>query len=318
MLALDAVDPYLGTLAKDVLLIESGVTSHLHMHFPSGEGTGLPEDAYAQELRDTLRAHREAGQRVALAPHWRDRSRLAYDGDDGFIAALPHDLRARARRLAGSAMPNEAYIATIRELVRRAARRAAAERPVRDHGAAVGERRARRGGRRGRRRARRGRPPARAREPAAARLGRRLRRRARARAPRGRRRARRAQRARARRLAARLRHRAPRAHRRYGRAQLLLEPAARRRDRAAPGARRGGRLASRSASTTWASPTTTTCSPRCAWRTPCNASTASPSIARLRPAEVFGLMWDGGARVIGAGAGRRSAGSSRVCAATSS
>ena len=86
MLALDAVDPYLGTLAKDVLLIESGVTSHLHMHFPSGEGTGLPEDAYAEELRDTLRAHREAGQRVALAPHWRDRSRLAYDGDDDFIA----------------------------------------------------------------------------------------------------------------------------------------------------------------------------------------------------------------------------------------
>jgi 5-methylthioadenosine/S-adenosylhomocysteine deaminase len=117
MLALDAVDPYLGTLAKDVLLIESGVTSHLHMHFPSGEGPGLPEDAYVQELRDTLRAHREAGQRVALAPHWRDRSRLAYDGDDDFIAGLPRDLRARARRSAGSAVPNDVYIATIRELV---------------------------------------------------------------------------------------------------------------------------------------------------------------------------------------------------------
>ena len=42
MLGLDAVDPYLGTLCKDVLLIESGVTSHLHMHFPSGAGEGRP------------------------------------------------------------------------------------------------------------------------------------------------------------------------------------------------------------------------------------------------------------------------------------
>jgi len=40
MLGLDAIDPYLGTLCKDVLLIESGVTAHLHMHFPSGAGEG--------------------------------------------------------------------------------------------------------------------------------------------------------------------------------------------------------------------------------------------------------------------------------------
>jgi 5-methylthioadenosine/S-adenosylhomocysteine deaminase len=118
MLALDAVDPYLGTLAKSVFLIESGVTSHLHMHFPSGTGEGSPEDAYAHELRETLRAHRESGQRVSLAPHWRDRSLLAYDGDDAFIAALPADLQGRARRLASSRMPNDAYITTIRDLVR--------------------------------------------------------------------------------------------------------------------------------------------------------------------------------------------------------
>jgi 5-methylthioadenosine/S-adenosylhomocysteine deaminase len=118
LLALDAIDPYLGTLFKDVLLIESGVTAHLHMHFPSGAGEGPPEEAYARELQDTLRAHRESGQRVALAPHWSDRSRLAYDGDEAFIAALPPELRGRARRLAGSRMPAEAYLSTIRELVR--------------------------------------------------------------------------------------------------------------------------------------------------------------------------------------------------------
>jgi 5-methylthioadenosine/S-adenosylhomocysteine deaminase len=116
MLALDAIDPYLGTLYKDVLLIESGVTAHLHMHFPSGAGEGPPEDAYAAELRETLRAHRESGQRVALAPHWSDRSRLAYDGDDAFIASLPGDLRDRARRLAAARMPIDAYIGAIREL----------------------------------------------------------------------------------------------------------------------------------------------------------------------------------------------------------
>jgi 5-methylthioadenosine/S-adenosylhomocysteine deaminase len=117
MLALDAIDPYLGTLYKDVLLIESGVTAHLHMHFPSGARDGPPEDAYAGELRETLRAHRESGQRVALAPHWSDRSRLAYDGDDAFIAFLPGDLRDRARRLATARMPIDAYIGAIRELV---------------------------------------------------------------------------------------------------------------------------------------------------------------------------------------------------------
>jgi 5-methylthioadenosine/S-adenosylhomocysteine deaminase len=116
MLALDAVDPYLGTLAKSVLLLESGVTSHLHMHFPSGFANGPPEEAYARELRDTLRAHRESGLRVALAPHWRDRSRLAYDGDEAFLAALPADLREHARGLTASSIPNEAYIATIQAL----------------------------------------------------------------------------------------------------------------------------------------------------------------------------------------------------------
>ncbi|MDP9256169.1 MAG: amidohydrolase family protein, partial [Actinomycetota bacterium] len=115
MLALDAIDPYVGTLCKDVLLIESGVTAHLHMHFPSGSGGG--EDAYAGELRETLRAHRASGQRVALAPHWSDRSRLAYDGDDAFIASLPRELQVRARRLSGARMSTGAYLDTVRELI---------------------------------------------------------------------------------------------------------------------------------------------------------------------------------------------------------
>jgi 5-methylthioadenosine/S-adenosylhomocysteine deaminase len=118
MLGLDAVDPYLGTLAKNVLLIESGVTAHLHMHFPSGAGEGAFDEAYAAELRATLRAHRDSGQRVALAPHWSDRSKLAYDGDDAFIAALPPELQRPARRAARPRMSGDSYIATIRELHR--------------------------------------------------------------------------------------------------------------------------------------------------------------------------------------------------------
>jgi len=118
MLGLDAVDPYLGTLAKNVLLIESGVTAHLHMHFPSGAGDEPFDEAYAAELHATLRAHRDSGQRVALAPHWSDRSKLAYDGDDAFIAALPPELQERARRAARPRMPAESYIETVRELRR--------------------------------------------------------------------------------------------------------------------------------------------------------------------------------------------------------
>jgi 5-methylthioadenosine/S-adenosylhomocysteine deaminase len=118
MLALDAIDPYLGTLAKDVFLIESGVTGHLHMHFPSGAGEGPAEEAYRRELDETLRAHRASGQRVALAPHWSDRSRLAYDGDTSFIATLPDDLREEADRLTSARMPPEAYLDAIRDLIR--------------------------------------------------------------------------------------------------------------------------------------------------------------------------------------------------------
>jgi cytosine/adenosine deaminase-related metal-dependent hydrolase len=118
MLGLDAIDPYLGTLCKDVLLIESGVTAHVHMHFPSGGGEGPFEQAYAAELAATLRAHRDSGQRVALAPHWSDRSKLAYDGDEAFIATLPDDLRDEARRSASARMPREAYVEAIRRLHR--------------------------------------------------------------------------------------------------------------------------------------------------------------------------------------------------------
>jgi cytosine/adenosine deaminase-related metal-dependent hydrolase len=87
------------------------------MHFPSGSGDGRAEDAYAYELRETLRAHRASGQRVALAPHWSDRSRLAYDGDDAFIASLPGRLQDRARRLSAARMPIGAYLDTMRELI---------------------------------------------------------------------------------------------------------------------------------------------------------------------------------------------------------
>ena len=95
-----------------MLLIETGVTGHLHMHFPSGAGEGSAEHAYARELDETLRAHRASGQRVALAPHWSDRSRLAYDGD----APSSHRSRpscgsgARRSRRAHAA---EAYLETI-------------------------------------------------------------------------------------------------------------------------------------------------------------------------------------------------------------
>ena len=111
---------------------------------------------------------------------------------------------------------------------------------------------------------------------AAARLGRRLRRRPRAGAPGGDRRARRPQRARPRRLAARRRHRPAGPHRDDRRAQRLLEPSPRnRRGAASPSAWRPA-WASPSGSTTWASRTTTTCSPRCGSRTSCSGCTERP------------------------------------------
>ena len=121
MHALPSVEPYLTTLYKSLLMLTSGVTTHVHSHFPAKGGYGDDPDAYLAELEGSLRAHRAAGLRTAFAPYWRDRASLSYDDDDAFIATLPDDLAAAARTLHPPEIPNSMYADAVRDLHRQLA-----------------------------------------------------------------------------------------------------------------------------------------------------------------------------------------------------
>src|SRR4051794_23616694 len=118
MHSLPSVDPYLTTLFKSMQMLLSGVTTHVHSHFPA-KGGYEGSDAYLAELEYSLRAHREAGLRTAFAPYWRDRATFSYDDDAQFAEALPEDLAAEVSRLTGGSISNAIYIEAITELARR-------------------------------------------------------------------------------------------------------------------------------------------------------------------------------------------------------
>lgn len=94
--ALRPADSYLTTLVSAARLLRSGVTSVIDVR--SGQGRA---DAYAQRMRDGLRAHAEAGLRVAFAIGLGNQSHLAAGrGEDArFLAALPAEARAAAESL---------------------------------------------------------------------------------------------------------------------------------------------------------------------------------------------------------------------------
>jgi 5-methylthioadenosine/S-adenosylhomocysteine deaminase len=120
MHSLPTVEPYLTTLYKSMLMLTSGVTTHVHSHFPA-KGGYEGSDAYLAELEHSVRAHREAGLRTAFAPYWRDRATFAYDDDARFAETLPDDLGGDVRRLTGGAISNSIYIDAVTELSRRLA-----------------------------------------------------------------------------------------------------------------------------------------------------------------------------------------------------
>jgi len=117
MHSLPTVEPYLTTLYKSMLMLTSGVTTHVHSHFPA-KGGYHGSDAYLAELERSVEAHRVAGLRTAFAPYWRDRARFAYDDDERFLAGLPDDLAGEVRGFAGEPISNDVYIDAIGELSR--------------------------------------------------------------------------------------------------------------------------------------------------------------------------------------------------------
>ena len=86
-----SLDPWLDVLWADVQKLEAGVTTMLHHAYERDAGA----------LDRIADAHRAAGLRVCLALGISDRNRLVHDDEAGALAALPEDLRALARELAG-------------------------------------------------------------------------------------------------------------------------------------------------------------------------------------------------------------------------
>lgn len=109
------LDPYLDTLLSAAAQLRTGVTQVIDVHNGGGDA-----QAYADVVREKLRAHADAGLRVAFAAGLTTQSFLvAGSGEDRrFLDALPPEVRELAEGL----MPDEArisedeYFDVLREL----------------------------------------------------------------------------------------------------------------------------------------------------------------------------------------------------------
>lgn len=101
------VDPYLDTLYSAFELLESGVTTVVHL-----QGR-IPNSLAAAEKLATkvLSAYRDIGMRASWAFMLRDQNQIVYEADDAFIARLPAELRAEAEQHVRSIMPIDESLA---------------------------------------------------------------------------------------------------------------------------------------------------------------------------------------------------------------
>ena len=94
------VDPYLDNMYSIARLIESGVTTVMHHHFPASP-------RYEEEVRSALKAFQDGGIRVAFALGIRNQNNLVYQRDDEFVNLLPPRLVRRAREYLSNLMITE-------------------------------------------------------------------------------------------------------------------------------------------------------------------------------------------------------------------
>jgi 5-methylthioadenosine/S-adenosylhomocysteine deaminase len=84
------VPTYLDALYAALRMIEGGVTTCLHYNSSRGPAQ------YENDLRDRIKAYREAGIRVSFGLDIRNRNHVVY-GEEEFLATLPPALREKAR-----------------------------------------------------------------------------------------------------------------------------------------------------------------------------------------------------------------------------
>ena len=120
MHSLPTVEPYLTTLYKSMLMLTSGVTTHVHSHFPA-KGGYEGSDAYLAELEHSVRAHREAGLGPRSPRTGATGRRSPTTTTSVSRPRFPDDLAGDVRRLTGGAISNAIYIEAVTELARRLA-----------------------------------------------------------------------------------------------------------------------------------------------------------------------------------------------------
>jgi len=104
------VDHYLDTMYCILRLIESGVTTVMHSHFPRSP-------YYEEEVKSILKAYQDGGIRVAFALGIRNQNHLVYQDDQKFLESLPSSLAARTRKyLTNTRVSEEEYFALFARL----------------------------------------------------------------------------------------------------------------------------------------------------------------------------------------------------------
>lgn len=108
-----SIDSYLDTLYCAARMVESGVTTIMHSHFPRSL-------MYEEEVNEVLKAYQEVGIRVAFALGIRNQNQLVYEENEKFLRSLPAELRTECQKyLSNTALPEEEYFALFEKLLKR-------------------------------------------------------------------------------------------------------------------------------------------------------------------------------------------------------
>ena len=120
------VDPYLDTMYGAMQMVESGVTTVLHLRSPRYLPQGLTQRDMAERA---IKAYQDLGMRAAVSFSIRDQNRFVYQEDEQFLATLPAGPADRLRKQTGAAgLSNEEYMSFVADMYERFGRNQPEER----------------------------------------------------------------------------------------------------------------------------------------------------------------------------------------------
>ncbi len=111
------VDPYLDTMYAAMQMVESGVTTVLHIRSPRYLPPGLTQHDMAERA---INAYQDLGMRAAVSFSIRDQNRIVYQDDEQFLATLPPGPAEKVRaQIKGSGLSTEEYLAFFDDIYQR-------------------------------------------------------------------------------------------------------------------------------------------------------------------------------------------------------